>query len=263
MSISKDSKYASLNDTLSAIGKAVFVNYYYDFKNTDLSSDELSKKLAQTNPGSRSSKQGFRIPRAKHIFEENQQLDALRIIIDSEKVDRSARDRAREILLSEISQEPAYKIDIADEQRVIMELGTGFIPEDRIPQYNNVPKPAKAQTESTVKKYARDRQVAMRALAKANYLCEVDPNHKTFIRKNSGLNYTEPHHLIPLSASVHFPSIDLDREQNVVSLCSYCHNLLHYGENIEPVLKKLFADREELLEAIGADISFEELISYY
>lgn len=263
MSVSKDSKYDSLNDTLGAIGKAVFVNYYYDFKNTDITTEELSTKLAQTNPGSRSARQGFRIPRARHIFEENQQLDALRIIIDSARVESSARDRAREILLNEMSQVPAYQVDIADEQSFIMELGAGFIPEDSIPQYDNVPKPAKSQTESTLKKYARDRHVAVRALAKANYRCEVDPNHKTFIRKNSSMSYTEPHHLIPLSASKYFSNIDLDREQNVVSLCSHCHNLLHYGDDIEPVLQVLYEDRKDLLKAIGADISFEDLISCY
>lgn len=263
MNTSKDSKYGNLNDTLGAIGKAVFVNYYYDFKNTALSMEELSEKLAQTNPGSRSSRQGFRIPRARHIFETNQQLEALRIIIDSERVDVSAREKAKELLACEIDEVSSYRMDVIDEKSFISEIGNGFFLPETLIKYDNSPKKPKERVENSSKRYKRDKQVAIRALAMAEYKCEVDPSHKTFIRKNCNCNYTEPHHLIPLSASKFFPDIDLDREQNVVSLCSHCHNLLHYGKNIDIELKKLYDDRKELLKAIGADISFETLKSFY
>ena len=37
----RDTKYTDLNTTLSAVGKAVFVNFYYDFKNASLSDHEI------------------------------------------------------------------------------------------------------------------------------------------------------------------------------------------------------------------------------
>lgn len=118
-------------------------------------------------------------------------------------------------------------------------------------------------TISVSEKYPRNRAVSRRALFKANYLCECDNNHFVFKRRNSTINYTEPHHLVPLSAAKDFPEIDLDREQNVVSLCSSCHNLLHYGADFEGVLKLLYKKRKQLLKDIGVDIEFDELKKYY
>jgi Zn-finger protein len=69
--------------------------------------------------------------------------------------------------------------------------------------------------------------------------------------------------LIPLYAAKDFPDIDLDREQNVVSLCSNCHNWLHYGDDIDVILRPLYEKRKTLLKAIGADITYEQLKSYY
>ena len=92
---------------------------------------------------------------------------------------------------------------------------------------------------------------------------EVNKSHMTFKRKNCNNNYTEPHHLVPLFAAKDFPDIDLDREQNVISLCSNCHNWLHYGDDIDKVLKPLFELRKELLSAIGIKITYEQLKSYY
>ncbi len=112
---------------------------------------------------------------------------------------------------------------------------------------------------------------AAEALSHADYKCEYDKNHHTFTRKN-GKPYTEPHHLVPLSKNLDFPSlvnenkyISLDVPNNIVSLCSHCHKLLHYGcmEEKEPVLAKLYKDRQKLLEDAGIKITFEELKNYY
>lgn len=50
----KDTKYEDLNKTLAAVGKAVFVNFYYDFKDFSISKDELAKKILSENQGSKS-----------------------------------------------------------------------------------------------------------------------------------------------------------------------------------------------------------------
>lgn len=53
--------------------------------------------------------------------------------------------------------------------------------------------------------------------------------------------------------------------ENIVSLCSHCHNLLHYGkmEDKIPLLKKLYEDRQAALAQVGLEISFDELKAYY
>ena len=129
--------------------------------------------------------------------------------------------------------------------------------------YDNTPHPPKEATHSLIKQYHRSKIVSRNALIKAGCLCEVDNTHPVFKRKNSDMNYTEPHHLIPVYAFADFPDVDLDREQNVVSLCSHCHNLLHYGSEIDYVLKPLYEQRKELLKLIGLEITYEDLKKYY
>ena len=72
----------------------------------------------------------------------------------------------------------------------------------------------------------------------------------------------EPHHLIPLSQHKKF-NVSLDVEENIVSLCSNCHNQLHYGKGHEILLKKLYDERKDLLEAAGIYVTFEELVAMY
>lgn len=106
-------------------------------------------------------------------------------------------------------------------------------------------------------------QIAADALAHANYLCEYNYNDRTFLRKN-GKPYTEPHHLIPISKYCDF-KYSVDTMENIVSLCSHCHNLLHYGqlEDKIPILKKLYDERLEALKIVGLELTFEQLKEYY
>ena len=112
------------------------------------------------------------------------------------------------------------------------------------------------------KAYKRDRKVSLNALVLANHKCEIDENHPSFVRKNTILPYSEPHHLVPLSFFEQFP-VSLDVEENVVSLCSNCHNQLHYGKNIKPLLHKLYEERKELLHLAGIDVTLQELFKMY
>lgn len=111
--------------------------------------------------------------------------------------------------------------------------------------------------------YKRDPKCAADALARAEYKCEANKKHKLFKRK-SGKDYTEPHHLIPLSKGKDF-DYSVDVMENIVSLCSHCHNLLHYGrlEDKKPILEKLYNERKEALSNVGLEITFEKLLEYY
>lgn len=259
----QDTKYTDLNTTLSAVGKAVFVNFYYDFKDAALPDKELAEKLLKENPGSKSDNQNFRIPRARHIFEAGNQLDALRIIIDSKKVAVEARDKAKMILKEETGRFQAYQ-EVLTERAFIEDLNKTIVYTERTKfEYNNNPEPAKESRMVKTISYQRSKKVSENALLKAGFLCEVNAEHPVFIRKNSNKNYTEPHHLVPLYAQKDFPNINLDREQNIVSLCSHCHNLLHYGADVDATLYPLYRSRKELLEDIGIIITYEKLKKYY
>ena len=113
-----------------------------------------------------------------------------------------------------------------------------------------------------VKVYTRNKKVSANALIHAKYLCEIDNTHVTFKRRNSNINYTEPHHLIPLKYSELF-EYSLDVEENIVSLCSNCHNNIHYGNDYEKLIKELYDERIEQLRDVGLYIDFEELLMMY
>ena len=83
-------------------------------------------------------------------------------------------------------------------------------------------------------------------------------------KANLKYEYTEPHHLIPLSKYKDF-KYSLDITANIISLCSHCHNLLHYGrlEDKMIILEKLYNERKDSLSKKGISISFEQLLNYY
>ena len=113
--------------------------------------------------------------------------------------------------------------------------------------------------------YLRDPAVARRALARAGHRCEVDVTHASFLRRNATYLYMEPHHLIPMSMTDYF-GVSLDREQNIFSLCSNCHNQIHYGtkEDVQRLISKLFLSREqEICSILGRSITLEEIYRIY
>lgn len=111
-------------------------------------------------------------------------------------------------------------------------------------------------------KYPRNKEVAKNSLKLSDFKCEINSQHKTFNRKNNGLPYTEPHHLIPLSKHSDFKN-SLDVEHNIVSLCSNCHNEIHYGENYEELITQLYNQRKEKLKHMNIDVNLQTLLSYY
>lgn len=113
-----------------------------------------------------------------------------------------------------------------------------------------------------IEAYRRNRDVVAGALAAAEYKCELDCTTELFVRKSSNITYTEAHHLIPLCFQDEFVH-SLDVEANVVSLCPNCHCKLHYGADIEPLLRTLYSLRRERLKKCGIEISYEKLLLLY
>lgn len=111
-------------------------------------------------------------------------------------------------------------------------------------------------------KYVRDPKVAANALRHAGFKCECNPKHPTFIRKKSNIPYTESHHFIPMKYSDLF-EVSLDVEANIVSLCSNCHNQIHYGEGAEEIIKMIYKQRKSYLEKAGIFVTEEQVLRMY
>lgn len=129
-------------------------------------------------------------------------------------------------------------------------------------EFEDKPKEKYKESNNSSIAEIRDLNVAFNSLKKAGFLCEYDNSHPVFLRKNIAINYTEGHHLIPLKYQ-HLFDVNLDVEANVVSLCSNCHNNIHYGRDFKTILKKLYDERKDRLERCGIHISFEDLIKLY
>lgn len=259
-----DGQYEIILKALRAVGMQTFIQFYYDFKDASISDVELANKIYTENPRAHSEQQRYRIPRARFIFQNGLEINALELISQSKRIPDKVRKEAERIIYKEKTNQNNRKKE-SDEQIFLSKLNNEIVYSlhNDVVEYSNHPEPAKSSHESIAVHYPRSKTVSRNALKMAEYKCEVDPEHKLFIRKNSDVNYTEPHHLVPLSAYTDFPNINLDREQNVVSLCSNCHNQLHYGKDIEEMLFDLYIKRKDLLITVGIDVSFEQLKDYY
>lgn len=114
------------------------------------------------------------------------------------------------------------------------------------------------------KVWSRNPKYATEAVADADYLCEINNQHKHFISKFNGENYVEAHHLIPMQYQEQFDN-SLDIHANIVSICLVCHKKIHFGlfDKKKEILEKLFNSRRERLIKSGIYISLDELYSYY
>ena len=147
----------------------------------------------------------------------------------------------------------------------IDKLNNGIFTYDEVIYDNTRKDKPELEDSPNGKRHPRDQNISMAALRKAKYKCEYDCSHQTFNRKAPPfVSYTEPHHLIPFKAYHDFDS-SLDVMQNICSLCSTCHNCLHYGNEDErdAILVKLYSDRKRLLTIMGLDVSLHNLKKYY
>lgn len=112
--------------------------------------------------------------------------------------------------------------------------------------------------------YFRDHDIRQKALSSANWKCEISEAHRSFTSKNTGENYVESHHLIPIGHQGGF-DIALDTPENIVALCPNCHKQIHHAvdEEKRDLIHVLYLKRIELLRSLGIEISLEEIYLIY
>lgn len=123
-------------------------------------------------------------------------------------------------------------------------------------------KPAPKTTKEGVRYYEAKSRTSAFALKNANHQCENNLDHECFTRRSNGEPYTEPHHLIPICFQDVF-DYSIDVVGNIVSLCSGCHNEIHYGKDADLMITKLYNERKEKLKEAGLEITLDELLDMY
>jgi hypothetical protein len=113
-------------------------------------------------------------------------------------------------------------------------------------------------------KYLSNPNRARNALWNANFKCEIDSNHNTFINKKTHKQYMEPHHLIPMNKQWAF-EFDIDVPENILCLCPTCHKKIHLAEDEQKreILLQAFNMRKDALPKRGISIDFETLCAFY
>ena len=125
------------------------------------------------------------------------------------------------------------------------------------------------ENQITGKKVLKNPQLTKSAIVSADYQCEVNSEHKTFLNKQ-GKPYMEGHHLIPCTVE-NAEEIweqfgrNIDCKENIVSLCPTCHRAIHMGNRDEKrrVLSNLISKRLSILKEIGINITEEYLLHLY
>lgn len=121
------------------------------------------------------------------------------------------------------------------------------------------PKVSRAPT-----KWKRNSGVSSNALVLANYRCEVDSAHETFIAKKNNHPFVEAHHFLPMAMQDNFP-YSIDVPENIIALCPNCHRAFHHGENDykKELVTQFYEKRKLGLQRRGIDISESALLDIY
>jgi 5-methylcytosine-specific restriction protein A len=118
--------------------------------------------------------------------------------------------------------------------------------------------------EKSTTAWGRDADIAYTALSAANFKCENNPLHETFISARTNHQFVEAHHLIPMEFQKDFEN-SLDVPENIISICPNCHRGFHLGEQNyrNELINKFHERRNPKLVARGINIELNKLLEYY
>lgn len=202
----------------------------------------------------------FKIKRLQYINDDNLSLKKLNELgLVKTHIQGSYKSDNHPELFKYIEKQFLKYIQIADNVQYKIEVNS----DGKIKKMEDIPiKPSIYKQGKISKSYNRNPQIGRYAIKKAEYKCEVNNSHMTFICRGTGKPYLESHHLIPISAQKKFEN-SLDVPANIIALCSSCHNEIHYGENSKQLIIKLYDLRKDRLRKAGIVIKLQELLNLY
>jgi len=155
-----------------------------------------------------------------------------------------------DLLIKNLSKEKKY-------QETINEAKPIKIPPGKLPRL-------KPKKYGNSKRYPVNPRISKNALEIAEYKCEINKDHNTFLNKKSKMQYMEAHHLIPMSKQDEF-DCNIDVPENVLCLCPNCHRKIHLAEDVskKEILKQAFEKRKQQLPQREIFIGFDALLNIY
>ena len=125
----------------------------------------------------------------------------------------------------------------------------------------DIPLTAEEPEIITQKVWKRSNILRVQALMFADFKCEIESSHKSFIAEKTQKPYMEGHHAIPMRLQTNFDN-SLDVYANIVCLCPICHRRIHYGllNDRVAMLRRIYKSRGERLATSGIKVSCDEFI---
>lgn len=132
---------------------------------------------------------------------------------------------------------------------------------------NDVKRPEKRPepvTVNNIKRYRRNLLEVRKAKISADYICEYDNKHVTFVNNFDNNPYIEAHHLIPMATQGLF-EYNIDFADNIICLCPNCHRRIHYGviSDKSEMVEKFYKERHEKIESFKVNIKYNDLKLFY
>lgn len=125
----------------------------------------------------------------------------------------------------------------------------------------DVPMEADLPVKVIQQTWKRSNILRIQAIAFADYKCELDKDHTSFISGHTHRPYMEGHHAIPMSNQGVFKN-SLDVYANIVCLCPLCHRKIHFGikEDRKVMAQRIYDYRAERLANSGINIDERDFL---
>lgn len=116
--------------------------------------------------------------------------------------------------------------------------------------------PVSEMTTREINARKRSSIIKNQVLEAADFKCEINGSHETFVAKSTGHQYMEGHHVIPIHKQIYFNN-SLDVYANVICLCPICHRMLHYGLDRDRgiLLNQIYYERSMRLANSGIKLT--------
>ena len=96
----------------------------------------------------------------------------------------------------------------------------------------------------------------------ANYKCELNREHETFIAESTNKPYMEGHHALPMSLQDQF-SVSLDVYSNIICLCPLCHRkFITEWKMRKKMLDSIYAKKVFSFGKSGIRMSQDEFVRF-
>lgn len=167
--------------------------------------------------------------------------------------------------VSQILMDQETEIDNLSEQ--LIDSKQNSVNNSKLFIENDVKRPEKRPepvTVNNIKRYRRNLLEVRKAKISADYICEYDNKHVTFVNNFDNNPYIEAHHLIPMATQGLF-EYNIDFADNIICLCPNCHRRIHYGviSDKSEMVQKFYKERHEKIESFKVNIKYNDLKLFY